>query len=356
MNAKICLANESTFEDFSDLGILCGRWIFPPPAPKTQTIDILTADGNVDATEVLTGGVPMNNVQSTIHCLVIDKTVFDWDAFVNKYNGQRVKVSNDAKFPKYRVGRCVIENDNRSTKMRTFDITIDADPYWYSTELQTATISAPNASAYLTGFLLNSSQNLAASVAGHGFSVTGFAVSSAYNGYVNFRATCTMGETYAIGFRYNYPLSNSLKYKPFGLIMVNDATIGNNENESKIVKSGFGEVKMNTNAFTFLWEQNQAYPMPPYPIEVSDFVMIPSGNVSTFKKVITYDGNKVVIPTVTASANACIIIDREIINIDAGIPQKLWQLPLHHGENEIIIYSTTADNSVTFTYDGGWLE
>ena len=104
------------------------------PDPKTETIDIPGADGELDFSEVLTGDISYNNRTISIQLEMVDKFE-NWrnkiSEISNYLHGKKLKIIFDEDPSFYYFGRLSV-NDFKSNKS-TGTITIEAnvEPYKY---------------------------------------------------------------------------------------------------------------------------------------------------------------------------------------------------------------------------------
>lgn len=104
------------------------------PDPKTETIDIPGADGELDFSEVLTGDISYNNRTISIQLEMVDKFE-NWrnkiSEISNYLHGKKLKIIFDEDPSFYYFGRLFV-NDFKSNKS-TGTITIEAnvEPYKY---------------------------------------------------------------------------------------------------------------------------------------------------------------------------------------------------------------------------------
>lgn len=108
-----------------------------PPKPRTQSIIIPGRNGNLDITEDLTGYTIYENRTITLKMGGKKKAEL-WPSFMstilNDIHGKMVKIVFDEEKDYYYIGRATVNSDyNRVGQIGTFTVTVDAEPYKYST-------------------------------------------------------------------------------------------------------------------------------------------------------------------------------------------------------------------------------
>lgn len=119
---------------YSDFGLwLKQRPNFEVPTPKTSSVDIPGADGNIDLTEANTGEVKYNNRTITLQFSAMvnkaDQPEF-CAAIMNYLHGRRINriiFDNDPEW--FWAGRASVSFDNVSAWKLDCTVTIDASPY-----------------------------------------------------------------------------------------------------------------------------------------------------------------------------------------------------------------------------------
>lgn len=104
------------------------------PEPKTNIIDIPGADGVLDLTETLTGGVRYGNRTLKFSFTTTDNLSGEqWPALLTKIStalhGQRKVIVLDDDPDWTYEGRCVVDEFATSKAARTIVISCDCDPY-----------------------------------------------------------------------------------------------------------------------------------------------------------------------------------------------------------------------------------
>lgn len=153
------LANSNTWVDSSTQGLFVGKYDFPYPDVKKMTVDIPGRDGLLDLSESLTGEPVYTNVAGTIRFIILVGSTFNVDNFINTYHGKVVKFRTDEKPNYYRIGRATITKDDHYRLLRSFTITVDAEPLTWSTTESTKSLTTPAPDASVLTF--STSTNMA---------------------------------------------------------------------------------------------------------------------------------------------------------------------------------------------------
>lgn len=104
------------------------------PDPKTETVDIPGADGELDFSEVLTGDISYKNRKISFEFEMVDRFA-NWKNKIseisNYIHGRKFKIILDADPSFYYYGRVTV-NDFKSNKSTgTITIEVDVEPYKY---------------------------------------------------------------------------------------------------------------------------------------------------------------------------------------------------------------------------------
>ena len=117
---------------YSDWGLVLSEKEIGYPEPKTETVDIIGADGVVDLSESLTNDIKFKNRQLSFTFTFLDDPSTWWSSIrriATYLHGQklRIKLSEDPSY--YFYGRCTINSFKTSKRLAQVVITCDCDPY-----------------------------------------------------------------------------------------------------------------------------------------------------------------------------------------------------------------------------------
>ena len=118
---------------YRDWNIVLTKVEIPPPTPKTTSVEIKGADGEIDLSEVLTNDIKYKNRTIKLTFEVMDdKEYYSITSNVGKYlHGKRVTFILNDDDSYYYTGRATINSWECVQRKGTIVITIDADPYKY---------------------------------------------------------------------------------------------------------------------------------------------------------------------------------------------------------------------------------
>ena len=118
---------------YEDWNIVLTKVELPPPTPKTMSVEIKGADGEIDLSEVLTNDIKFKNRIIKLTFEVMDDTqYYSITSEMAKYlHGKKmtVRLSNDEDY--YYTGRAVINSWECVKRKGTIVVSVDADPYKY---------------------------------------------------------------------------------------------------------------------------------------------------------------------------------------------------------------------------------
>lgn len=128
---KGVLFNEK--HSYSDFGLILNSKDIPLPEPKTYIVDVPCADGSLDLSTALTGGV----MKYKNRLIKLDFTIMKpWNQLesfksiiASHLHGKIMKVIFDADTDFFYTGRCKVTNFNASVIPATLTIEVDAEPY-----------------------------------------------------------------------------------------------------------------------------------------------------------------------------------------------------------------------------------
>lgn len=129
------------------------------PIIKTEYVEVLGADGQLDLTEAF-GDIKYNNRKLTFVFSVIEANE-DWATIysrvLNAFHGRKMKIVLDDDPDYYYLGRVNVSDYLSSKRIGTITIEIDAEPYKYK---QNLTIVTRTISGTLTVDFYNSRKNV----------------------------------------------------------------------------------------------------------------------------------------------------------------------------------------------------
>lgn len=118
---------------YEDWNIVLTKIELPPPEPKTMSVEIKGADGEIDLSEVLTDDIKFKNRTIKLTFEVMDdKEYYSITSEMSKYlHGKKmtVRLSNDEDY--YYTGRASINSWECVKRKGTIVVSVDADPYKY---------------------------------------------------------------------------------------------------------------------------------------------------------------------------------------------------------------------------------
>lgn len=125
-----------TKHSFRDFGLILTSKTVSFPKPKTESVTIPGADGQLDLSTALTDGdVKYDNRSLTFKFSVINPQK-NWETvkstLANYLHGQKMNVILDVDKGFYYVGRCTLDSWSESKKLGTLTVKVDAEPYKYS--------------------------------------------------------------------------------------------------------------------------------------------------------------------------------------------------------------------------------
>lgn len=120
---------------FDDLDLILNSKEIPLPDPKTYTLDVPGADGQLDLSTALTGGYMTYKNRELQFNFTINKPFEQWEQVKSKVaaflHGKTMRVQVEADEGFYYYGRCWISNQATKNPKATLTISVDADPYKY---------------------------------------------------------------------------------------------------------------------------------------------------------------------------------------------------------------------------------
>ena len=118
---------------FYDWNIVLTKAEIPPPEPKSLTVEIQGADGEIDLSEVLTNDIKYNNREIKLTFEVLnDAEYYEITKDIAKYlHGKRITFTLTHDDDYYYTGRAYINSWECVKRKGTIVITINADPYKY---------------------------------------------------------------------------------------------------------------------------------------------------------------------------------------------------------------------------------
>lgn len=141
-------------------GLRIAEYNFPRPAVKTYTVDVPGRDGLVDLSAALTGYPTFENVIGTVRFIVLKGSTFNLKSFINTYHGQLMRIATNEDYPKYRIGRATVTAEElKLGKLRTFTLTMNAEPFLWNALLSSQTFNVKTGST--TGFTSTATSNMA---------------------------------------------------------------------------------------------------------------------------------------------------------------------------------------------------
>ena len=118
---------------YEDWNIVLTKIELPPPEPKTMSVEIKGADGEIDLSEVLTNDIKFKNRIIKLTFEVMDDTqYYSITSEMAKYlHGKKmtVRLSNDEDY--YYTGRTFINSWECVKRKGIIVVSVDADPYKY---------------------------------------------------------------------------------------------------------------------------------------------------------------------------------------------------------------------------------
>lgn len=123
-----------TKNSYTDFGLILSSKSVSLPKPKTKTVEVPGADGELDLTDVLTDEVKYSNRKLQFTFTVIDH-FNGWAArlsqVTNYLHGQKMKIVMDWDNQYYYRGRCEVNSFKSQKRLATIVIDVDAEPWKY---------------------------------------------------------------------------------------------------------------------------------------------------------------------------------------------------------------------------------
>ena len=118
---------------YEDWNIVLTKIELPPPEPKTMSVEIKGADGELDLSEVLTDDIKFKNRTIKLTFEVMDdKQYYSITSEMAKYlHGKMVTVRLNDDEDYYYTGRASINSWECVKRKGTIVVSVDADPYKY---------------------------------------------------------------------------------------------------------------------------------------------------------------------------------------------------------------------------------
>ena len=125
-----------TYTDAGAQGLRIASFDFPKPQVKTTYVDVPGRNGLIDLSESLTGRPTYQNINGSVTFIVLKGASFDLKTFVNTYHGKIMRIYTDEDSSHYYTGRATVTNINlKLGKLRTFTLSMNAEPFlWSATE------------------------------------------------------------------------------------------------------------------------------------------------------------------------------------------------------------------------------
>ena len=119
--------------EYEDWNIVLTKIERPPPEPKTMSVEIKGADGEIDLSEVLTNDIKFKNRIIKLTFEVMDDThYYSITSEMAKYlHGKMVTVRLNDDEDYYYTGRASINSWECVKRKGTIVVSVDADPYKY---------------------------------------------------------------------------------------------------------------------------------------------------------------------------------------------------------------------------------
>jgi len=156
-------------------GIIATKIDVPKAEPKTNYFDIPGRDGELDRSEAF-GAVFYKSRTITLSCSVMRGCTFDMDSFAALFAGQKVDIIDcvtGGSIPAsayYYTGRLSIQNDDALDKLRSFELSLKAEPYSYKLSASQKTIEPTMASMeYIRLFNITPETSDLGNVAGYAY-------------------------------------------------------------------------------------------------------------------------------------------------------------------------------------------
>lgn len=107
-----------------------------PAEPKTNFISVDGRDGDIDATEALTGEIKYNNREASFTFIMTDGTPEDREDLLTEIyqhiHGRKLNIIRPDDPLRYLVGRCQISNIENLGAYSTFEVTANCEPWRYN--------------------------------------------------------------------------------------------------------------------------------------------------------------------------------------------------------------------------------
>lgn len=131
------------YHSYDDLDLVLNDKELEAPSPKTETIDIPGADGELDFTEFF-GEVKYENRKLTFNFTLMDTPSKFLTAFSNIQNaihGKKLHITLDDDPDFYYVGRCTVDRWKADKNIGTITVEANCEPYKYKQTVTTVTQS-----------------------------------------------------------------------------------------------------------------------------------------------------------------------------------------------------------------------
>lgn len=328
------LANSNTWVDSSTQGLFVGKYDFPYPDVKTMAVDIPALDGVIDLTETLQGEPIYKNVVGTIRFIVLVGATFDIDDFINTYHGQRIKFYTDDDITHYRTGRATITKDDHYRILRSFTITVDAEPYsWSMNEISrnysiTTTSTAPTLTK-----------------------VKGYGDNGDYDSANNRVSVSNMSSgpmVNTIGARYSMPVQSDSLYT-FSAVLPDDISAYYKvylPDETPVDAMGF-ETGNNTSVYVEFWITGVFSSM----FQKYYFTNLALVRATT---TLTINARKTTVPTLKSTKACTAIVNGDVMQLAANEEKPNFSILLNGGTNRMVFIGSTS-GTVTLKYREGVL-
>jgi hypothetical protein len=131
-----------TKHSYDDFGLILSSKDIGLPDPKTETVNVVGKDGDLDLTEALGDTVKYKNRKLTFNFSIINGAVY-WTRILsevsNYLHGKKMRIILDADKTFYYYGRCKVNKYKSNKTLGLITIECDAEPY----KIETNSASEP---------------------------------------------------------------------------------------------------------------------------------------------------------------------------------------------------------------------
>lgn len=353
------LEESESWVDSSTLGLFPTMWDFPDPKVKRYAVSVPGLSGDIDLSDALTGDVSFENVDGIISFRVLDASKFDFPAFRQTYHGKTVKFRKDTDPNYYRIGRVEITDDDRQDVLRGFSISVDADPFAYSTTEKSYTVTVPVATdKFLTGSWTDTAT----------FNATTYPSASAWNSSPkneieittsNFADKKGQGKASSASLptitvsanSYYVLLADETISKPYWLSIRGKKLYVSCNGEHQIGEIFATGAETAANIKFYVLKFNAEEPST-IPGKYADFSyknirLLWLGAVSTVP--LANAGRKPVVPTIKSTVDATVFSNGEESYVTANVPTKAFNVTIGETSPQIAIYQESGTTAGTAT-------